>query len=45
MIMTGLKEWNMKTIETKTKITVKSVRKKNTIQKSKMMKLKIKIKI
>ena len=42
MIMNGLKEWNMKT---KTKITVRKIRKKKVIQKAKMIKMKIKMKI
>ena len=45
MIMTGLKEYNMNTTEKKTRITVKNTRKKNNIQKLKMMKMKIKMKI
>ena len=45
MIMTGLREWNKKTLKTKTKITVKNISKTKTIQKSKIMKIKTKIKV
>ena len=42
MIMTGLQEWNMKT---KTRITVKNIKKMNIIQREQNIKIKIKIKI
>ena len=45
MIITGFKECNMKTLKTKTRITVKKVRKTQTIQKAKIVRVRIKMHI
>ena len=45
MIMTALQEWNMKTMNTRTSITVKNISKTKAIQKAKIMKVMIKMNI
>ena len=43
MIMTGLQDWNMKIQKTKTRITVKEIKKTKIIYKAEIMKVKIKM--
>ena len=45
MIMTGLQEWNMRTLKEKIRTTVKKISKMMTIQKAKIIKIKMKMKI
>ena len=45
MIITGLQEWNTKTLKMKTRIILNKIRKTKTTQKAKMMKMKIKMNI
>ena len=43
--MTLLQKWNMKKLKTKTGIILKNIRSTNTIQKAKIIKMKINMKI
>ena len=45
MIMTRLMKWNMKTLNTKMRIVVKKISKKKTIQKAKITKVRINMKM
>ena len=45
MIVTGFQECNMKILKTKTRITVKNIRKTKTMQKEKIIMVNIRMKI